>query len=251
MKRIIAMLVILAMLCTSCASENGDETEEISQENETLVQYREVTEPPLTEYYESIAVPDFLTSEQQNIYRHAVRMYNTLFGSSTTDVDMIKKDDESTNDAIELPAVEVDGHKFYPAWGRYEMWDDFYDAVSALFTEDFFNSKNDLGDGSQIYMNVDGRLYHVSADRGCGGYEANLPETFTLISASETEIEFTVTGYYSCIYPQEGESYEERDLRLATSYEYTQDFPIRMVLTDEGWVFDEFHTPSADGELLQ
>lgn len=247
MRKIIAAVAILALLGTACGTENNNETETFTQGNETAVRYREVTEPPLTEYYETLPTPDFLTEEQQNIYRHAAMMYNTIFGSSTTNVDMLEKDEGEAMSDTELPAVEVDGYRYYPAYGRYEMWDDFCGTVTALFTDEFFNSRNVLGGGEAIYINVDGRLYHISADGGCNGYEANLPETFTLISADEDAIEFTVTGYYSCVYPNEGETYEERDLRLATSYEYTQDFTIRMVLTDNGWVFDEFYTPSADG----
>lgn len=63
-----------------------------------------------------------------------------------------------------------------------------------------------------------------------------------LVEQTDERVEFTVTAHYSYPYPREGESYEERDERLETSYEFTLTFPIVMLRTDAGWRFDVFCT---------
>ena len=47
----------------------------------------------------------------------------------------------------------------------------------------------------------------------------------------------------------DGESPEQRDARLAAGYDYTIDFPMRMVRTQDGWRFDEFHLAGTDCDL--
>ena len=48
------------------------------------------------------------------------------------------------------------------------------------------------------------------------------------------------------MYPLEGETEAERDSRVENGFEVTYEFPIRMVQTDAGWRFDEFHSALAD-----
>ena len=94
----------------------------------------------------------------------------------------------------------------------------------------------------------DGALYFLDLSRGAYYRNGNFPDTFTLKSKTDDEITFTVIGYYSSPWPNEGESFEERDQRLKDGWEYTIDFNIRLVRTAEGWRFDDFHGTAADQE---
>ena len=53
-----------------------------------------------------------------------------------------------------------------------------------------------------------------------------------------------VTGHYSWIWPIGDESYDERDARRMTSWDWTVEFPAALVRTEDGWRFDEFAVPA-------
>ena len=200
---------------------------------------------PLDEQDLSIPVPDFLGTEQQLLYRQAFAMYSHIFGASTESVD-------------EWPAaygfppekvVERNGMQYTPSTGRYGRWENFEEAVLSVFTPRLWAQRNSWGEGVPVYTDIDGRLYYIAAARGSYGYNDNFPVTFELARRTEDEIVFVMTGYYSEPYPREGESGEERDARLAADYEYSIDFPMRMVKTENGWRFDEFYCAYTDNAV--
>ncbi len=200
---------------------------------------------PLDEYDLSIPVPDFLGTEQQLLYRQAFAMYGHIFGASTESVD-------------EWPAaygfqpgeiVERNGMQYTPSTGRYGRWEDFEEAVLSVFTPRLWAQRNSWGEGVPVYTDIDGRLYYIAAARGSYGYNDNFPVTFKLTRRTDDEIVFVMTGYYSEPYPREGESFEERDARLAADYEYSIDFPMRLVKTENGWRFDEFYCAYTDNAV--
>ena len=45
---------------------------------------------------------------------------------------------------------------------------------------------------------------------------------------------------------REDESAEDWNKRLESGYDYTLEFPIKLVRTQDGWRFDEFHSAMAD-----
>lgn len=203
-------------------------------------------EPPLDEFSASIAVPDFLTEEQQDLYRRAHCLYQHMFGGETTALDNIRPDVEMGYDE---PEVIEDGLYYYPATGRYRNWADFDAVIHGLFTDDFWQRRNTLeGDPPRyIYREIDGRLWMADLSRGSGNYyNENFPDEFRLDRRTEEEISFTLIGHYSWVYPREGETSEERDARRKREYECTQEFPIKMVLTEDGWRFDKFYSALAD-----
>lgn len=55
-----------------------------------------------------------------------------------------------------------------------------------------------------------------------------------------------MTGYYSFVYPKEGESSIQRDARPRAGYEYTEDFELVLQKTGEGWRFDAFSNTAVD-----
>lgn len=202
-------------------------------------------EPPLDEFSASIAVPDFLTEEQQDLYRRAHCLYQNMFGGETTALDDIRADVDMGRDGPEV--IEQDGLRYYPATGRYRNWADFDAVVHGLFTDDFWQRRNrNAMDGPPIYKEIDGRLWMADISRGNSGYNGNFPDEFRLESQSGDSILFTLIGHYSDEQPREGETFEERDARLEQEYEYTLEFPIRLVLTENGWRFDEFYSAPVD-----
>ena len=204
-----------------------------------MYSYDVTANPPLDEDSLNAAVPDFLDEDQQLLYRRARCVYNHLFGPSTEDFDYWTEGDDHYFYAA--GDLDVNGISYARCRGRYSNWADFDAMVRSIFTDGCWTTLN--GDR---YVNVDGTLYFAYGDRGSYYYNRRFPDTFTLVSKTDDEIVFTLTGHYSSPWPNEGESFEERDHRLESGWDYTYDFPIRMVRTEDGWRFDTFHAALAD-----
>lgn len=197
---------------------------------------------PLDDYSLSIPVPDFLDEGQQLLYRQAHEIYSRLFGAN---VDIVIGTEDKFPELKDV--VEYKGIAYAKATGLYAAWADFDAMVHSLFTDSFWNYRNAIQRGER-YINIDGALYFLDLSRGAYYRNGNFPDTFTLISKTDGEISFTVTGYYSSPWPREGESLEARDQRLKDGWEYTLDFNIKLVRTADGWRFDSFHGTTADQE---
>lgn len=196
---------------------------------------------PLGDDASTISVPDFLDEGQQLLYRQAHTMYSHIFGANTEEVDS-------------WPEVGVYGNSFVvfdseytPATGLYANWADFEQAVLSVFTQEYWDARNNLGDGLPIYKNIDGQLHYIAAARGSGGYNDNFPETFHLVERTDDAISFIMTGYYSDSRPFYGSATDEEIAAwLAAGWESSIEFPMRMVKTENGWRFDEFHNAGTD-----
>lgn len=212
----------------------------------TEVPFNLSLEPPLTEFSANIAVPDFLTQEQQDLYRRAHCLYQAMFGGETTAIDNpyvfpATEDVEWEYHYEDYWAVGEFGWHYTLAQGRYQRWADFDALVHSVFTEDFWQRRNILETGDPIYRDFDGRLGILDFSKGGGWYNHNFPDQFRLEEQTEDAITFTLICPYTEPYPKDGETYEERDRRLETVVDYTLEFPMKLVLTGDGWRFDEFH----------
>ena len=123
--------------------------------------------------------------------------------------------------------------------------------MRGVFTNSYWDGRNSVGfeDGEPIpiYRDIGGRLGIIDLSRGAGYYyNENFPDEFRLDARTDDTISFTLIGHYSPVWPRGGETPEERDRRRAAEYEYTLEFPIRMVMTNNGWRFDEFYSSLAD-----
>ena len=201
---------------------------------------------PLDSSALALPVPDLLDADQQLLYRQAHVMYSHLFGSSSEWADTWP----GQSCYASAPAVAVHDRLYFPATGLYAGWQDFHQAVLSVFTQRFWEAKNG-GDGSEdgLYIDIGGTMHYLDWARGAGGCNENFPETFRLVERTEDSISFIMTGYYSEGHLMDGESPEQRDARLAAGYDYTIDFPMRMVRTQDGWRFDEFHLAGTDCDL--
>lgn len=239
-----ALSILLALLLASCSVP--DRAQPFADQQTPTVP---PLEPPLTEEFSAIAAPDFLTEEQQDLYRRARCLYEAMFGGDTMGIDDFPSDELSPREFEPYETAEVDGHPYLLAQGRYRRWDDFDAAIRSLFTDDFWDSQNRLDEEETIpiYRDIDGRLGIVELSRGSGYYyNENFPDDFRLDARTDDMIAFTLIGHYSPVWPREGESPQARDQRRARAYEYTLEFPIKMVLTDDGWRFEEFHSALAE-----
>ncbi len=220
-------------------AENGN-TENVTDTDTT--QNDDVSlEPPLSEYELTMSVPEFLDEEQQMLYRKARNVYMHVCGNSTSSVEY--------EETLDYPLENYEsfeneiGWRYMISQGRYQKWDDFTALVYSVFTEDFFNSRNT----SPAFIEYNGKLVFLDADKGgVSCYNYNFDDKFRLVSKTDTEIVFELIAHYSYIWPREGESFDERDARVRSGWEWTDKFTIRMVLTDAGWRFDEFYNPAVD-----
>lgn len=200
-------------------------------------------EPPLSDADLQIAVPDFLEEEQQDLYRRAHSLYMHLNGGDTTMIEYGETMEQPLPDWADYERVELNGMKYVVSQGRYANWADFDAVVHSIFTDECWEGLNP----NQVYLEHNGRLCYIEAARGSGYYyNDNFPDEFELISRTENEVRFTLIGHYSPVWPREGETTAERNARLKKEYDYTLEFPIRLILTQDGWRFDEFHTALAD-----
>lgn len=195
-------------------------------------------EIPVDDDTRSCPVPDFLDKDQQTLYHRALFVYSCLFGGDTSEV-CIGNEDKFPN--ME-ETVERNGILYTKARGRYAAWADFNAMIHSVFTDNFWAERNE----DTIFINIDGTLYYLNAAMGREYRNENFPDTFKLNSKTDDEITFTLTGYYSSPWPNEGETSEQRDQRLKNGWEYTLDFTIKLVRTAEGWRFDEFHSTAGD-----
>lgn len=192
-----------------------------------------MNEPPLSEAIMTIlAVPDFLDENQQLLYRRARSVFIAFNGYPEMieeypceNVLEIPYEDKS----VYIPSGDHEAH-YIRACGRYQKWEDFHGMGVSIFTEEYFTRL------SRHFLNIDGNTYYPDAAKGGAfGYMPELtPDTFELVSKTDSEIEFNVIGhYYSTWNPETANP----------STITTQSFPIRMELTDSGWRFSLFNYP--------
>lgn len=187
-------------------------------------------------YDSGLSAPDFLDDEQLIAYYQAYIVYSHFFGLSTEDVD--------PNGYGSGSRVEYNGAYYWPATGAYANWDDFEAVIRSVFTETFWNERN-----QNIYVNLGGTMHYMDVARGGGGYNENFPETFQLVEKTDDAVSFIMTGYYSDARQFEGITDEQREAWLAAGWEYSIEFPMRMVKTEDGWRFDKFYNARTDNGL--
>lgn len=194
---------------------------------------------PLDAYVLSAPVPDFLDGEQQQLYRQAYALYHGLFPAANDG-------DHFPGQGVPEPAgpVERQGVSYAPENGCFARWDDFERAVLSVFTQDAWDAKN-TSDNIPVYIGVDNRTYYIPYGRSGGEYNGRFPETFRLVSQTDDTIEFVMTGYYTNWAELPGETHEEWQARQE-EWEYSIDFPMRLVKTENGWRFDQFYLAVTD-----
>lgn len=226
MKKLILTLIFVFFLTSLAGCEKGV--------------FDSSLEPPLSERELAMAVPDFLTEEQQLLYRSAYSLYQHMWNGETSAID---------NYPIETDRIKNNSYESYVqndinyliSNGRFSNWKEFTLLVDSIFTKDFFDKKNTLQNGSKIFIECDGNLCIQDISRGGNdNYNENFDDEFILLEETESIITFNVIGHFSEFYPKDGESEMERNKRREEEFEYTDTIKIEMVLESGQWKFSDF-----------
>lgn len=194
---------------------------------------------------------DILDEEQLALFEKTEELYLLMFGGDTEEIGSARHD-EATLPPPEEMTFEDNGIIYQAATGYYADWQIFTETVHSVFSDRFWNERGVVtmeGVDHPIYIPHDGRMYLIAMAMGGGGHNDNFPDLYRLDGRTADSISFTVIGHYSNFYPLEGETEEERAHRVATTYDYTLEFPVRLALTEEGWRFDEFHSAQSAPDI--
>lgn len=187
-------------------------------------------ELPLDEQSLSIAVPDFLDEEQQLLYRKAYRLYDAMFGGSSSGIELPRTSEQPALPSLGYDSVMYAGKEYIVSTGRYSDWNDFTAVIYSVFTSTFWDSVNQA-DGAERYINADGRMCYLDLGQGSGRLYLGQPDEFELGSRTDDSITFTLIGHYRQAAEDGGDGSG-----------YTIRFPMKMLKTADGWRFDEFHS---------
>lgn len=216
MKKVLSVLLCAALLGGIAGCSEIGSSEPPAERSETADGGS--LEPPLSEEDWEIPLPDFLDEEQQALYLRAREVFPALSGD-TTNIDRLFGGEESGE------SFEQDGSRYLISTGRYRQWADFMEMMRSIFTEEYIGELTGAGTDFPVFFERDGLLCYLDAARGSlPGYQG--PDAYELTGASADEISFNLIGHYE---PLGGGEID------------TESYPIRMVLTEEGWRFSEFH----------
>ncbi len=170
-----------------------------------------------------------------------------MFGGETTGIDSTFPSPDALPDEYSTYTPDGSDYTYIRSDCRWQEWADFDRVVHGVFTDRLWAELNetDFDGAPSVYIERDGQLYILDCSYGDQYYNNVFPDEFTLVEQTDERIDFTVTAHYSYPYPRQGESYEERDERMKTSYEFTLTFPVVLLRTDAGWRFDTFCTGAA------
>ena len=238
MKRWILLLccILLAFSVTGCTGENSSSGSSSEPSSSQTQLQEDPVDPETAAALELVAeadceVPDFLTEEQQTLYRKAYTAYKQFAlytdGFGSTEYNPV--------------TVEEYDNGLCVGNGSITTWKDYETAMLGLFTPDYLEALNIninvLGDGTTYryvhFADYQGQLAFSDGARGSNITYLG-PDTFELISQTEDEIRFYVIGTY--------QDYVENEAgELVQEGEITQrKYEIVLTHTENGWRFSQF-----------
>lgn len=229
---------------SSPATEPVSVTETVPVQETSPAPETSPAEPPVPDAQAEEPVPDFLTPEQQDLYRRARIAAGFLMGCNTVSVDLdFPLMDGSAPEIETWETVTLDnGWTYLISAGRYQRWDDFQAMLDGLFTREYQETLLNFDSGTEtipLFTALeDGRMIYLDVSRGSNlEYDVcGQPDSFALVEEGEDEIVFDLIGHYASL----EEAAEGDGVPQATGI-YTQHYPIRMERTADGWRFSEFH----------
>lgn len=193
---------------------------------------------------QSTYTPKFLGGGLRELYRQASYFYYHLFGENTSGICEMESASAWGSSLYDpTDTIERDGLTYVRVTGQYARWSDLMAVADALFTRNFWDACN-RWDSHELFISVDGDTYFLPASRLKGDYYGAGPAPFTLVEQTEDSVTVTLTAGYNRY--QAGEDEAAWGQRLERGYDYTVDYTIRYVKTEDGWRFDEFHYPQSD-----
>lgn len=238
MKRWILLLccILLAFSVTGCTGENSS-SDSSSEPSSSQTQLQEdPVDPETAAALELVAeadceAPDFLTEEQQILYRKAYTAYKQFAlytdGFGSTEYNPV--------------TVEEYDNSFCVGNGSITTWKDYETAMLGLFTPDYLEELNltvtELEDGTTLryahFADYQGQLAFSDGARGSNNAYIP-PDTFELISQTEDEIRFYVIGTYHA------EEENEEGMLVWTDETTQKKYEIVLTHTENGWRFSQF-----------
>ena len=195
--------------------------------------------PAPTPAAEEVASLDaFLTPEQIDLYDRAETASFPLIGDPYNAIYQ-----NGWSHATDIGGnAEKDGYRYILVTGEGATVEDYRQKLLEVFTQDYLDARG----FSQRFVMFDGQLGVMDVGIGGNGAEmTDVPDTYRLVSADETAVEFVRIAHYAVI--REGESVNDFIVRRQDHYDYTVELPIRLVNTADGWRVDEFNLPAYDG----
>ena len=182
---------------------------------------------------------DFLSPEQWELFDKGCAYLNYFYFEPGV---FVGEDPAWTNSST-YQDVEGVSYKRYVGI-VYTGWDDFYRDMRTVFTEDAFRALNthsfgDGGAGREIYIDLDGQLYHL--DFTAGGIATHLGklDRFELVSSGEGRLEFNQIAYF-CNLDDLGQE-DPAPNRMERG-------PVTMIKTEDGWRIEQFILPGLSAQ---
>lgn len=239
----LAVLLLVLSIC-SCAKTQIEkitaDTSAISN-SDAVTPVSVTSQPAESSVYTDLA--DFLTEEQIELYNKASEIY-PLFSGMPDAIDYLHLSlqgrpwDEKYNYVVnykrsdEIAETYRINDLFYVfCKGEYQTIDAFNELCLSVFTDAYYKKLNDSGWGVPSFIQINDSLYHISASKGgVFGYDPiESPDTYVLVSRTDTEICFDVIGHYA-----------QDDTKE------TRSFPITLTRTESGWRFSQFADAGLD-----
>ena len=238
MKRWILLLccILLALSVTGCTGENSSSGSSSGLSSSQTQLQEDPADPETAVALELVAeadceVPDFLTEEQQTLYRKAYTAYKQF---------ALYTDGFGSTEYNPVTMEEYD-NSFYVGNGSITTWKNYETAMLGLFTPDYLEELNlmviELEDGTTLryahFADYQGQLAFSDGARGSNITYLG-PDTFELISQTEDEIRFYVIGTYHA------EEENEEGMLVWTDETTQQKYEIVLTHTENGWRFSKF-----------
>ena len=195
-------------------------------------------EPLVEESCFDYPMPDFLTEDQQNLYRQAHYLFRLLMMYPDEIEDMPRvdgKDFDTAYPTMYLTVPDPDGYAvgFCPVNGRYSTWTDFVSMGTAVFTDELFEKLY-----QKNFFRINDGTYYLNEREGSGYYYEDPAVSYNLISSTDTEIEFEAVKHIFRFPDTEDDAAK------------TISLPVKMILTEEGWRVSMMDF-EYDGELIE
>lgn len=238
MKRWILLLccILLALSVTGCTGENSSSGSSSEPSSSQTQLQEDPVDLETAAALELVAeadceVPDFLTEEQQTLYRKAYTAYKQF---------ALYTDGFGSTEWSPVTVEEYD-NSFCVGNGSITTWKDYETAMLGLFTPDYLEELNltvtELEDGTTLryacFADYQGQLAFSDGARGSNNAYIP-PDTFELISQTEDEIRFYVIGTYHA------EEENEEGMLVWTDETTQKKYEIVLTHTENGWRFSQF-----------
>lgn len=199
-------------------------------------------EPPLSERDLQIPAPEFLTEEQQRLYRRAYKLMLVRAGTYIIDDTQYFPYTAPGTTHTQADTITLDGYDYTPALNRYRDWGVFYSALRSCFTADFLDFVYLSSDGVTYFRPVNGNMYYLPTERGfAAGYDQDTTTmTFTKLEETDDQIVIQVTAVYAT---DDTGSPAFRQAVQDGLVSDTDAYDITLVRDGTGWRFAQFEVP--------